>query len=436
MASVIERQGKRLLQWRMPTTNRRHYAGLGNTQAKAAQLLASRLNEVLAELKHAGAVSPASAAWLRSSGKSLRARFVECGLLEAELSVSALCEQFESRRKRKDATNVAYGHTIRNLQECYGANAPASSINAAKFRPYLEEQGLSPATCNRRVTIARSVFKDITPNPFAKVVGGGQRNSERTQYIPGDIVEHIAAHADVELAAALMLARFAGLRVPSELVGLRDTDIHWDKDRFWTRSPKTEHHEGGAGRFVPLFPKIQQTMLGLVERSTTGKLFPGLVDVSNVVLRRRMYRLLDRLNIKPWPRLFQNLRASWTTDTINQHGAARESKWGGHSPDIAMKHYHSVTDADFTAAAQYPAAHPSPVAAYGQQSSSNTTGGVSAGVQTVNAGGIDGRDRTRTTRPKSLKSSVVDARATINSKRQGLLVRSIRRSARRNGGGR
>ena len=433
MPSVIERNGKRMLQWRMPTTNTRHYAGLGNLQPKAAQLLASKLGEVLAELKHAGQVSPASAAWLRSAGKNLRARFVECGLLEKEISIAALCEQFEARRKRKDATNVAYGHTIRNLRDCYGQNTTAAQIDATKFRPFLEQQGLSAATCNRRVVIARSVFKTINPNPFANIIGGGQRNSERTQYVPGDLIEHIAAHADVELAAALMLARFAGLRVPSELVGLRDTDIHWDKYKFWARSPKTEHHEGGEGRFVPVFFKIQPTLLNLVERSTDGKLFPNLADVSNVVLRRRLYRLLDRLNIKPWPRLFQNLRASWTTDTINQHGAAKESKWGGHSTDIAMKHYHSVTDDDFATAART-GAHPSTDVTYGQAPSTSTTSSVSAGVQTVNSGGQMGAAGFVRHNRRKPKSTLVDARASIVSKRQRTLLRARRRSIR-NGGG-
>ena len=44
------------------------------------------------------------------------------------------------------------------------------------------------------------------------------------------------------------LARYGGLRIPSELYGLTWDDILWDKKRFIIHSPKTEHIEGRETR--------------------------------------------------------------------------------------------------------------------------------------------------------------------------------------------
>ena len=32
--------------------------------------------------------------------------------------------------------------------------------------------------------------------------------------------------------------------------------MDWAKNRFWVPSPKTEHHDGHEGRWVPIFPEL------------------------------------------------------------------------------------------------------------------------------------------------------------------------------------
>ena len=60
---------------------------------------------------------------------------------------------------------------------------------------------------------------------------------------------------------------------------------------------------------------------------------------------------LAKAGVKPWPKLFQNLRAtagrrSWPAEHPGHVAAA----WLGHSTVVANKHYWQVTDADFTKA--------------------------------------------------------------------------------------
>ncbi len=51
--------------------------------------------------------------------------------------------------------------------------------------------------------------------------------------------------------------------------------------------------------------------------------------------------------LKPWPRLFHNLRASRETELLREHPIHVVTAWLGNSPRIALKHSCMVTDHDF-----------------------------------------------------------------------------------------
>jgi integrase len=386
MASIIERNGKRTLQWKF--NNRRWWAGLGATGAKAAAVLANRLQAVLDEIEHTGRLSGDSTAWLSSLRGRLRQRLYECGVLSAEPTVRQLCDAFEVRKERKEQTNVNYSHAIRNLVKCYGLDTPASAVQGREFRPYLESRGLSRSTVNKRISIARSVFKTITPNPFAEVTAGRQDNSARQFYVAADTILAVCRYADPELKLVLMLARFAGLRVPSELLAMRFSDIEWEHDKIYVRSPKTEHHKGGEGRYVPLFHQVRSPLLEAFDRARdgSGKVFPDSATVSTAFLRIRLTRLLGRLEVGIWPRLFQNLRASWETDCLKLW-PAETPKWAGHSHLVSQRNYHMQTNDSFRAAAAPPPAQFAASRTSGQGVGESTSGSVTHAGQSAYSGG-------------------------------------------------
>jgi len=51
--------------------------------------------------------------------------------------------------------------------------------------------------------------------------------------------------------------------------------------------------------------------------------------------------------VKPWPKLFQNLRASRATELAADYPAHVAADWLGHSTLVAQKHYWQTTDTDF-----------------------------------------------------------------------------------------
>jgi integrase len=432
MASIIERNGKRTLQWKF--NNRRWWAGLGATGAKAAAVLANRLQAVLDEIEHTGRLSGESSMWLSAlKGGRLRQRLHDCGVLQAELTVRQLCDAFETRKERKEQTNVNYSHAIRNLVKCYGLDTPASAVQGREFRPYLESRGLSRSTVNKRISIARSVFKTISPNPFAEVVAGRQDNSDRQFYVAADTILAVCRYADPELKLVLMLARFAGLRVPSEIKGMRFSDVEWEADKIYIRSPKTEHHKGGEGRYVPLFHQVRGPLLDAMERSSRADsaVFGELSPVGNVVLRRRLTMLLQRLGIKPWPRLFQNLRASWETDCLRLF-PAETPKWAGHSHLVSQRHYLIQTDDSFRAAAAPPHAQFAASRSSGQGVGDSTMDSVTTSGQRPYSGGqviLPGLKPACNSRPNRTRAVV----GATTKRRQGLLLRSFRRQKKGEG---
>ena len=71
----------------------------------------------------------------------------------------------------------------------------------------------------------------------------------------------------------------------------------------------------------------------------------------NCNLRTQFLRIIKRAGLKPWPRLFHNLRANRETELAKAYPIHVVTAWLGNTPRIALKHYLQVTDADFERAA-------------------------------------------------------------------------------------
>jgi hypothetical protein len=72
---------------------------------------------------------------------------------------------------------------------------------------------------------------------------------------------------------------------------------------------------------------------------------PVLTAASN--LRTTFTNIITRAGHKPWPRLFQNLRASCATDWVERYPNHVTAKWLGHSPMIAATHYLQTRERHF-----------------------------------------------------------------------------------------
>lgn len=210
----------------------------------------------------------------------------------------------------------------------------------------------------------------ITANPFDEVKAGTRSNSDRQRFIELDATEKIIEAApDAEWRLTISLARFGGLRVPSEVLSLRWSDIDRERKRILVHAPKTEHHEGKATRWMPLFPELVVPLQDALDQADEGAEFvimrhrPASLRSDNgswrgVNLRTQFARIIKRVGLKLWPRLWQNLRSSRETELTHQFPLHVVTAWLGNSEAVATRHYLQVTEADFERAASEPSAEP------------------------------------------------------------------------------
>jgi integrase len=146
------------------------------------------------------------------------------------------------------------------------------------------------------------------------------------------------------------LARFGGLRIPSELTGLTWQDVDWSRDRFAVRSPKKEGQRGHV-RYVPIFAEIRPYLAAAFDEAADGAVHVIAKHRDKANLRTQFERIIRRAGFEPWTRLFHNLRASCESDLATRFPAHYVSEWLGHSPQVALAHYLSVPPDAYTAAA-------------------------------------------------------------------------------------
>jgi integrase len=354
---------------------------------KTAETVLRRVEEIMACRIAGTSESPDLAAWLASVPAPLYRRLVRVGLVarRAEdvapevVTLDQLCAAFKARAAVKPGTAATYAQAVDSLIAFYGPGKPITEIepgSADEWRVAIAaaRQGegkrkkarttadnrLAPATIAKRVHIAKQVFGKavswgwLTKNPFAALRAGSQANPARAAYVGPETLEAVlSACPGAEWRSLFAVCRLAGLRCPSEVGGLTWGDVDWENGRLTVRSPKTEHHGGGhAVRLVPMVPRLREVLADAFDAADDGEsLVVPLAARVGANLRTTAEKIIVRAGAEPWPRLFQNLRASCETDWVQKYPAHVCAKWLGHSPTIAAQHYLQVRDAHFRDAA-------------------------------------------------------------------------------------
>jgi len=157
------------------------------------------------------------------------------------------------------------------------------------------------------------------------------------------------AHAAL-LAAASGLARYGGLRTPSETLALTWGDGNWEKSRINVPQPKMATR-GKPSRVVPIFPELLPHLQAAFDEAEPGALHLITRDRdAGCNLRTQLLRLIARAGIAPWPKLFQNMRSTRQTELTAVFPAHVVCAWIGNTVDVANAHYLQTTDAHFAKA--------------------------------------------------------------------------------------
>ncbi|MBI5726143.1 MAG: site-specific integrase [Planctomycetes bacterium] len=330
---------------------------LGRVSMKQAETFKTRIETIIADKDLNRPPDQETARWLAGLDEGMLSRLRAVGLAEgvglADISLGDFLKRFLAASSGKPATKVHIGHTSRNLLVKFTAGRMLRTIgpqDADDFKAWLldkDKEGLSPATAARRIVMARTMWRTACrwrmaeTNIFTDIKAGPQHNESRKKYIPAETIEAaIAACPDTEWRVIVSLARYAGLRTPSETFALRWGDVNWSESTINVTSPKTEHIEGHASRLIPLFPEVKPHLLQLFAEAEPGAEYviaKRRLPCAN--LRTSFLKILRRAGIQPWAKLFHNLRASAETDLMQKFNLSTVCKWIGNSPAIAAKHY-------------------------------------------------------------------------------------------------
>ncbi len=374
MASLSTRgDGTRSIQFTGPGGKRRTIT-VGKLPKKAAEELCRKVGH-LASLQKAGMpVDPEAAAWVAKLSDTFAAKLAAVGLVPGRQSqalgaflANYLAGRRAGRVKGGTMTNLV---TVANDIRRYFGDAAAvrdiSPTRAEDFKSHLltRTPRLAADTVSRRLTTVRAVFKlavklGLTPaNPFADVAAPSVVPADRERYVSVADAERIIAGCSPEWVLIFALARYAGLRCPSEVLSLKWEHVDLANGRMTIPSPKTEHRPGGAYRACPVFARLRPHLEHAFELAAgTGAVYvvPGshraAADTAEgwkgCNLRTQADKLVRRAGLAPIPKLFHNLRASCQNDLNETFAEALVCQWIGNSRAVARRHYVNARDVDF-----------------------------------------------------------------------------------------
>jgi integrase len=332
---------------------------IGRTPQRVAETICRHVEVLASSRAMSSSISRDTALWVTTIGDNLHGKLARVGLVEPRqrATLGNLIESFiRSRDDVKPSTRLVYKRAKKHLLAHFGENRRLDAITKAdahEWRHYMLRYGLAEATTRKATSIARQMFREairrglVEINPFdglPATVGG---STDRLRFIARDDMSKVLAACPCnQWKAIFALARFGGLRCPSEVLSLKWEHVNWEKDRLTIPSPKTAD-QGKASRIIPLFAEVRNALLTVFEEAEPGaeRIITRYRPGANLGVHAA--RIIQRAGLKVWPKVFQNLRASFATELVEQLPTHVAADWCGHTQAVAQKHYLQVTDEHF-----------------------------------------------------------------------------------------
>lgn len=364
MASLSEKNGHRIIQF-YDASGRRRTLRIGKIPKKTAESVRGHVERLVQAQITGHAVDDVTAFWVSKLESKMSGKLARAGLIpEREAStLGKLIDEFIKLQAGdvKPRTMAKYTGVRKHLVAHFGESQLVRSMTAGhakEFRAYLIGQNKAENTVRKICGVSKTILnlaidkELITKNPFNGVPTSFMPTRDRHRYITKDEIESVIAQApDDEWKLIIALARYGGLRTPSESFSLKLGDINWEKDRFYVRSPKTERFAGKEGRWVPIFPELRPYLYQCAETLEDGTdLLLTKHKPNSHNLRMHFHRMIKRAGLVPWEKAFQNLRSSRETELLEQFPIQVVVSWIGNSPQIALQSYLTVRESDFEAA--------------------------------------------------------------------------------------
>ena len=381
-----------LIQWRDSQRQRRtiRLSKVSKSFAERVHSLAERLNDAQ---RTGSGFNQHDATFIQGLADIYYDKFVAVGLIEpradrpsaaddtaktTQTTLGPFLIDYLARRTDLKGTSLSvYEQVQRNLLKHFGPEKLLTEISqgdAIDFGRFLHTEKLSRTTIDRRMRLASTILNDavrheyIAKNPFhdwRKPLKNliSRTNKSRQRFITREDFAALIEHApDAECRLLIALARFGGLRTPSEPLSIKWGDVDWAQGRIKVPSPKTEHHEGREFRIIPIFGEIRPFLEECFDAAEPGaewiiaKHRPASVrngdGWKHANLRTMLTRIYRRAGLPLPPKPWNNMRASRSTELAEEYPGHVAAAWLGHTEEIAVSYYRQVLPEHYSKAIQ------------------------------------------------------------------------------------
>ncbi len=357
MASISnDPNGRRRVQFTDGQGNRKTIR-LGKISKRLAQNFTNNLEDLIASRSLRSAPAEKTTLWLTGLDDELYEKLHKVGLVSKR--GSATLGEFtrtyiDGRADIKPSTRINMNRARAYLLEHFDANKPLRDItegDAEDWKQHMVRSGRADNTIRKAAGRIRQFFKAaqqrelVSRNPFLVVPAAVKPVHNRFFFVTRPMMDKVlAACPDLEWRLIFSLARYGGVRCPSEVLALTWSDVLWDDDKIRIVSAKTES-QGKASRLIPLFPELRDLLLGAFEAAEDGAehVITRYRD-KGVNLRTQAHRIIKRAGLEPWEKVFQNLRSTRETELAETYPLHVVTNWIGNSELVAAKHYLQTTN--------------------------------------------------------------------------------------------
>lgn len=303
--------------------------------------------------------------WATGTDKRIKAKLMEWGLVPqlslATHTISTWTDHYcRIRTDVDESTRDKYRNARRHLLQ-HIADKDLRSVTLADADKFQRALTGKDSTKGKIIKTIKQLFSAavddrlLESNPFARLSASTAIDAARSAYVTVETVDAVLAKApNTECRLAILLARFGGLRIPSELLELRWIDIDWDESKIVIHSPKGKRYAHRITRTIPLFPRLKQSLTQAYESATEGSIYVieryRDTKPASRWFRKQLENAVLAAKQTQWPKLWVNLRASCRTDLEENFPTHVCDEWLGHSDEVARKHYKRVTPDHFETA--------------------------------------------------------------------------------------
>lgn len=307
--------------------------------------------------------------WILAASPEIQEKLAKVGLIH-QLESHTCKELWDSflkdkRKHIKDSTSRTYDHVKRRFFAFFKEKEYVESVTKERMEEFkaaqLETHG--EATVCGTITKLRTIFNWavkkgwIQESPMIGVSRGSFVNRQNDRFIKAEEYRRLLEYCPcLEWRVILALARYGGLRCPSEVLRLRWGDINWAEGSLTVTSPKTEHHKGKESRVIPLFPEIKEELNELYFRDESEGMefvINRYRDPERTNLGTQFARIVHQAGLPPIKRPFDNMRMSRSNEVKAKFGVYYETQWIGHSSKVGMDHYYDILPDDIQRGAEW-----------------------------------------------------------------------------------